>query len=215
MGVVLVKIEWDLLLWWHLIILKAEFGKNSKYTYTQQSLSTKENYFKGQKMQKLYLTFFYSGLSKFAPGTCGTAVALIPAFLVLRYLSVETLFLLSFLIFFISIKIIDDYERKTATHDSGMIVIDEVAGLFLTASLIAWVSNSLFSLVLAFVLFRLFDIAKPSIIGKVDKNVKGGLGVMGDDMLAGLFAGLLGAIIYGVGLKFKLLSWDIALEKLF
>lgn len=163
-------------------------------------------------MQKLYLTFFYSGLSKFAPGTCGTAAALIPAFLVLRYLSIETLFLLSFLIFFISIKIIDDYERKTATHDSGMIVIDEVAGLFLTASLIAWVSNSLFSLALAFVLFRLFDIAKPSIIGKVDKNVKGGLGVMGDDMLAGLFSGLLGAIIYGVGLKFNLLGWDISVQ---
>lgn len=166
-------------------------------------------------MQKLFLTFFYSGLCKFAPGTCGTAAALIPAFLVLRFLSVETLFLLSFLIFFISIKIIDDYERKTQTHDSSHIVIDEVAGLFLTASLIAWVSNSLFSLVLAFFLFRFFDIAKPSIIGKVDKKIRGGLGVMGDDMLAGLFAGLLGAIIYGIGLKFELLGWDIALKELF
>ena len=166
-------------------------------------------------MQKFYLTFFYSGLSKFAPGTCGTAAALVPAFLVLRYLSVETLFLLSMLIFCVSIKIIDDYERSTHTHDSSHIVIDEVAGLFLTASLIAWVSNSLFSLMLAFVLFRFFDITKPSIIGKVDKKVSGGLGVMGDDMLAGLFAGLLGAIIYGVGLKFELLSWDIELSKLF
>ena len=164
-------------------------------------------------MQKLFLTFFYSGLSPFAPGTCGTAAALVPAFLILRYLSVETLFLLAFLIFFVSIKIIDDYERKTATHDSSHIVIDEVAGLFLTASIIAWVSNSLFSLVLAFFLFRFFDIAKPSIIGRVDKNVSGGLGVMGDDMLAGLFAGLLGAVIYGLGLKFELLGWDIALSE--
>lgn len=166
-------------------------------------------------MQKLFLTFFYSGCVKFAPGTCGTAAALIPAFLVLRFLSVESLFLLSLLLFVVAIKIIDDYELKTQTHDSSHIVIDEVAGLFLSASLIAWVSNSLFSLVLSFVLFRCFDIYKPSIIGKVDKKVKGGLGVMGDDMLAGLFAGLLGAIIYGVGLKFGLLSWDIKLIELF
>lgn len=166
-------------------------------------------------MQKLYLTFFYSGLSPFAPGTCGTAAALVPAFLILRFISVETLFLLAFLIFFVSIKIIDDYERKSRTHDSSHIVIDEVAGLFLTASIIAWVSNSLFSLVLAFFLFRFFDIAKPSIIGRVDKNVSGGLGVMGDDMLAGLFAGLLGAVIYGIGLKFSLLGWDIRLDELF
>lgn len=166
-------------------------------------------------MQKLYLTFFYSGLSPFAPGTCGTVAALVPAFLILRFISVETLFLLAFLIFFVSIKIIDDYERKSRTHDSSHIVIDEVAGLFLTASIIAWVSNSLFSLVLAFFLFRFFDIAKPSIIGRVDKNVSGGLGVMGDDMLAGLFAGLLGAVIYGIGLKFSLLGWDIKLDELF
>ena len=164
-------------------------------------------------MQKLYLTFFYSGLSPFAPGTCGTVAALVPAFLILRFISVETLFLLAFLVFFVSIKIIDDYERKSRTHDSSHIVIDEVAGLFLTASIIAWVSNSLFSLVLAFFLFRFFDIAKPSIIGRVDKNVSGGLGVMGDDMLAGLFAGLLGAVIYGIGLKFSLLSWDMFLFK--
>ena len=166
-------------------------------------------------MQKLYLTFFYSGLSPFAPGTCGTVAALVPAFLILRFISVETLFLLAFLVFFVSIKIIDDYERKSRTHDSSHIVIDEVAGLFLTASIIAWVSNSLFSLVLAFFLFRFFDIAKPSIIGRVDKNVSGGLGVMGDDMLAGLFAGLLGAVIYGIGLKFSLLGWDIKLDELF
>ena len=166
-------------------------------------------------MQKIFLTFFYVGLSPFAPGTCGTAAALIPAFFVLKYLSVETLFLLAFLIFFVSIKIIDDYEKTTQTHDSGCIVIDEVAGLFLSASIIAWASNSLFSLVLAFFLFRFFDIAKPSIIGKVDKKVRGGLGVMGDDMLAGFFAGLLGAIIYGIGLKFELLSWDIMLKDLF
>lgn len=162
-------------------------------------------------MQKLFLTFFYSGCVKFAPGTCGTLAGVIPAFLVLYFLSVETLFLLSILLFLVGIKVVDDYEKKTLTHDSSHIVIDEVAGLFLSASFIAWASNSIFSLALAFVLFRLFDITKPSIIGRVDKKVKGGLGVMGDDMLAGLFAGLLGAMIYAIAQKFGLLSWDIKL----
>ncbi|NDJ27398.1 phosphatidylglycerophosphatase A [Campylobacter sp. MIT 19-121] len=166
-------------------------------------------------MQKCFLTFFYVGLINFAPGTFGSLAALVPAFLILRYLSVETLFLLSFLIFVFSINIINDYEKKTNTHDSKHIVIDEVAGVFLAASLAAWAKNSLFSLFLAFVLFRFFDITKPSVIGKLDKNVKGGLGVMSDDMLAGLFAGLLSAVIYGFGLKFELLSWDIALNEIF
>ncbi|TQR60684.1 phosphatidylglycerophosphatase A family protein [Campylobacter troglodytis] len=162
-------------------------------------------------MQKLFLTFFYSGCSQIAPGTCGSLAALIPAYLILKYLSIESLFLLSFLIFLVSIKIIDKYEQESLTHDDKQIVIDEVAGLFLALSLSAWASASYFSLLLAFVLFRLFDIVKPSIIGKVDKKIKGGLGVMGDDMLAGLFAGLLSAIIYGFGLKFELLGWDILL----
>lgn len=166
-------------------------------------------------MQKIFLTFFYSGCSNVAPGTCGTAAAMIPAFLILRYLSVETLFLASILIFVVAIGIINDYEKATNTHDDKHIVIDEVAGLFLAASFSAWVANTIFALVLAFVFFRLFDVIKPSIIGKVDKNVKGGLGVMGDDMLAGLFAGLLSAIIYGIGLKLNLLQWDIELIRLF
>lgn len=168
-------------------------------------------------MQKFFLTFCYSGLSPFAPGTCGSAAALIPAFLILYFLGASgasTLFLLSILLFLISIKIIDDYEKKLGKHDASEIVIDEVAGVFLTAAFTAWAHNSLFALVLAFVLFRAFDIAKPSIIGRIDREVGGGLGVMGDDMLAGLFAGLLGAIILGVMLKFELLGWDIMIESL-
>jgi phosphatidylglycerophosphatase A len=49
---------------------------------------------------------------------------------------------------------------------------------------------------LAFVYFRLFDIWKPSIIGKIDRDIKGGWGVMGDDILAGLFAGLATSMTY-------------------
>ncbi|EFB6096778.1 phosphatidylglycerophosphatase A, partial [Campylobacter coli] len=76
-------------------------------------------------------------------------------------------------------------------------------------------ANSLLNFFMAFVFFRIFDITKPSIIGKIDKKTKGGLGVMLDDMLAGLFAGLLSAVIYGFLLKFDLVFWDKDLINLF
>ena len=57
---------------------------------------------------------------------------------------------------------------------------------------------------LAFIFFRLFDIWKPSIIGKIDRDVKGGLGVMGDDVVAGFAAGIASAGVYQLLLKFVL-----------
>ncbi|MBM0637279.1 phosphatidylglycerophosphatase A [Campylobacter sp. VicNov18] len=166
-------------------------------------------------MQKLFLTFFYSGCAKKASGTCGTIAALLPAFFILKYLGSSTLFLLSILIFLLSIRIIDDYENKTGTHDDKHIVIDEVAGVFLACAIASSSENSIINFIIAFILFRFFDITKPSIIGKVDKKIKGGLGVMLDDMLAGLFAGLLTAVIYGFLTRFNLLIWDMNLKDLF
>lgn len=163
-------------------------------------------------MQKLFLTFFYSGCAKRAPGTFGTLAALIPAFFILKYLGVQTLFLLSILIFLVSIRIIDDYEKKSGIHDDKHIVIDEVAGVFLA---LAICGETLFTFLLSFVMFRIFDIKKPSIIGKIDKKVKGGLGVMLDDIAAGAFAGLFCAVAYGFLLRFELLAWDIKLVDLF
>lgn len=164
-------------------------------------------------MQKLFLTFLFRFCKKgkwdFWYYRCFNT-----CFFILKYLGINTLFLLSILIFVASIRVIDDYE-KTGIHDDKHIVIDEVAGVFLACAIAASVENSIVNFILAFVLFRLFDITKPSIIGKIDKKVKGGLGVMLDDMLAGLFAGLLSAVIYGFLLKFNLVFWDINLKDLF
>ena len=85
----------------------------------------------------------------------------------------------------------------------GEIVIGELAGVWITISM---VGHSAFGIVLSFILFRIFDIWKPSIIGKVDREVKGGLGVMGDDLLAGFFAGLLGLILIGIMQKVESLE---------
>lgn len=149
-------------------------------------------------MRKLFLTFFYSGLSPLAPGTCGSIAALLPAYIVLFYLGPTTLFLLSILLFVVAIKPINEYEKETNKHDDKSIVIDEVAGVFLACAISG---ANIYTFFLSFVFFRVFDITKPSVIGKVDKKCKGGLGVMGDDMLAGLFAGLLSSICHGLYLK--------------
>ena len=65
-------------------------------------------------------------------------------------------------------------------------------------------SNFVIMAVLAFVFFRIFDIWKPSIIGKIDRDVKGGLGVMGDDVIAGIVAGIASAGVYQLIEKFIL-----------
>ncbi|MGB5917988.1 phosphatidylglycerophosphatase A family protein [Arcobacter sp.] len=156
-------------------------------------------------MRKAFLTLFYSGLSPKAPGTVGSFVALIMGLALLQYIHVSTLFLLSLLISVIAIKQINIYEKEVGMHDGKEIVIDELAGMWLALSICGITNENMFYLApLAFLFFRLFDIWKPSIIGKIDKNVKGGWGVMGDDLVAGLAAGIASAGVYQLLLKFVL-----------
>lgn len=150
-------------------------------------------------MQRLFLTFFGVGLIPFAPGTFGSIAGAIFAWGILQIASATTLFLASILLFLVGVSVVNDYEKRTGTHDLSSIVIDEVAGVWLA---IAMCGENLWQLGLSLAFFRLFDIAKPSIIGRVDKQVGGGLGVMGDDMLAGFFAGLASLICYFGYFKF-------------
>ena len=146
-------------------------------------------------MNKLFLTLFYSGLSPKAPGTVGSFVALILGLVLLNYLSMTTFFLLTLLISVIAVKQINIYEKEIGTHDSKEIVIDELSGMWITLSIAAVEPNNYLLALIAFIFFRIFDIWKPSIIGKIDEKVKGGWGVMGDDMVAGFFAGLCTALV--------------------
>ena len=143
-------------------------------------------------MQKLFLTFFGAGLLPKAPGTWGSVAGAIVAWGILWAFSNTTLFLASILLFLASVSVIDSYEAKTGVHDHGSIVIDEVAGVWLA---IAISGDSVAQILLSLAFFRILD-------GRVDRNVKGGLGVMADDMIAGFFAGLASAICYGAYLKF-------------
>lgn len=101
--------------------------------------------------------------------------------------SANTLFLGAVFIGLIAITQIDKEEEETKRHDSSYIVIDELVGMWLAMAISGL---SLAGVVLSFIFFRIYDITKPSLIGKIDKEVKGGLGVVADDALAGILAGL-------------------------
>ena len=155
--------------------------------------------------RKFFLTVGFSGLSPKAPGTAGSFVSLIIGLFLLEFLHPSTLFLLALLITVIDIKQIDIYEKEVGIHDGKEIVIDELAGMWITLAICGInSSNILFMAPIAFIFFRLFDIWKPSFIGKIDRDVKGGLGVMGDDVLAGIAAGIATAGVYQLIEKFIL-----------
>ncbi|GHS54260.1 phosphatidylglycerophosphatase A [Helicobacter pylori] len=137
-------------------------------------------------LRACFLTLFFSGYSKKAPGTIGSLVALLLGLPVLIF-SANTLFLGAIFIGLIAIAQIDKEEEETKRHDSSYIVIDELVGMWLAMAISGL---SLAGVVLSFIFFRVYDITKPSLIGKIDKEVKGGLGVVADDALAGVLAGL-------------------------
>ncbi|UOR48559.1 phosphatidylglycerophosphatase A [Helicobacter pylori] len=137
-------------------------------------------------LRACFLTLFFSGYSKKAPGTIGSLVALLLGLPVLIF-SANTLFLVAVLIGLIAIAQIDKEEEESKIHDSSYIVIDELVGMWLAMAISGL---SLAGVVLSFIFFRIYDITKPSLIGKIDKEVKGGLGVVADDALAGVLAGL-------------------------
>ncbi|GAA8707693.1 phosphatidylglycerophosphatase A [Helicobacter pylori] len=137
-------------------------------------------------LRACFLTLFFSGYSKKAPGTIGSLVALLLGLPVLIF-SANTLFLAAVLIGLIAITQIDKEEEESKIHDSSYIVIDELVGMWLAMAISGL---SLAGVILSFIFFRIYDITKPSLIGKIDKEVKGGLGVVADDALAGTLAGL-------------------------
>lgn len=109
--------------------------------------------------------------------------------------SANTLFLGAVFIGLIAIAQIDKEEEETKRHDSSYIVIDELVGMWLAMAISGL---SLAGVVLSFIFFRIYDITKPSLIGKIDKEVKGGLGVVADDALAGVLAGLSALLVISV-----------------
>ncbi len=113
--------------------------------------------------------------------------------------SANTLFLGAIFVGLIAIAQIDKEEEESKIHDSSYIVIDELVGMWLAMAISGL---SLAGVVLSFIFFRIYDITKPSLIGKIDKEVEGGLGVVADDALAGVLAGLSALLVIHIILGF-------------
>ncbi|MAW07108.1 MAG: phosphatidylglycerophosphatase A [Halobacteriovoraceae bacterium] len=138
-----------------------------------------------KKLEILFLSFFGIGFMPKAPGTWGTLPA-VPIVWAVHHFEVPIIFLIPFFVitFIGSIYIINYTQKTYNVSDASWIVIDEVLGfLFLTPFI---KGNNLWHLLLAFILFRIFDAAKIFPVNWFDTNVKGGLGVMLDDLVAAI-----------------------------
>jgi phosphatidylglycerophosphatase A len=145
----------------------------------------------------LLATGLGSGLSPWAPGTCGTLVAmglylaglhLLPPVIYAAFVAVA---------FWTGAWLCERAERATALHDPGMLVVDEWVGYWLTMLPAVASGESGYAAALAgFALFRLFDVFKPWPANVADRKLPGGLGTMTDDMLAGGYAALVMMFIF-------------------
>ena len=141
----------------------------------------------------LFLAFgFGSGLAPRAPGTVGTLPAF-PLFWLARDLPLAIHIGVVAVAFLLGIRICGVAAKRLGVHDYGGIVWDEIVSMY-AVLIVAPLTVS--GWILAFLLFRLFDIAKPWPIRDLDHRLGGGLGIMLDALLAALYAAVLLAI-YG------------------
>ncbi len=147
----------------------------------------------GRKCVVVLATGCYTGYVPIASGTFGTLVAIPLCYLISRLGPVQAV-LLVLLFAGVAVWISDEAEKLFNSRDPGLIVIDEIAGFLVTMLFIPW---SIKGVVIGFLVFRCMDIAKPFPVRRVESRLKGGWGVVGDDILAGVYANVIARIITG------------------
>jgi len=133
---------------------------------------------------------FGTGLAPFAPGTAGSLLGVALAWLTLD-LGLTTQVGIAVAISAAGIWICGESARRLGVHDHGGIVWDEIAGMYVTLLVAPYTMSAW---ILAFLLFRAFDIVKPWPIRDLDHRLGGGLGIMLDDLVAALYAAILLAL---------------------
>lgn len=131
-------------------------------------------------------SFGYVGFFPIAPGTAGSFAAL-ALYAVVRWVNVSA-FELALIagVFVVGVWAAGGTERALGRKDPGPVVIDEVLGMLVTLALLPW---SLAGVLAGFLIFRLFDVVKPYPAGRLER-LPGGLGIMADDAMAGVYAHL-------------------------
>lgn len=148
------------------------------------------------RMSALIATFFGVGRAPFAPGTVASAIALAIGYPLVWWGGRFAVLVAGIAAFAIGAWATEHYARDIGNSDPSECVIDEVAGQWIA---LAFTPFTLVGFVLAFVLFRIFDIVKPWPISRLEK-IPGGMGIMADDIAAGLVAGIVVAALYETGI---------------
>jgi phosphatidylglycerophosphatase A len=142
----------------------------------------------------LLATGFGVGYSPFAPGTMGAFLA-IPFYLYFSEIPSPLYELTLLTFFFLSGWISGHAERYFGKKDDPRIVIDEVMGFFIT---MLWVNKKVLSILIGFLLFRLFDILKPFPIRYLERRWRGGFGIVLDDVIAGVYVNVILHLLYEI-----------------
>tara|TARA_B100000427_G_scaffold69697_1_gene56073 strand:- start:733 stop:1173 length:441 start_codon:yes stop_codon:yes gene_type:complete len=130
---------------------------------------------------KSIITFFFTGYIRFAPGTIASFFAMVVWFFIPNNLIVQLSIL--FMLLFLSLYLCYLHSINSDIKDPSYIVVDEVIGIFISLFMLP---KQLSFYIIGFIMFRIFDILKPSIIYNV-QNLKYGIGILADDIIAGLF----------------------------
>ena len=141
---------------------------------------------------------FGAGLSPVAPGTAGTALSLVAGIALAQVMHPLLVAFVSIPLFFVGVWACGVTGKDLGVQDHGSMVWDEVVAFLPLAAL---ASTSLVAEAVAFGLFRLFDIWKPFPIRELERRVKGGLGVMIDDVFAAFYAYIVFVIFIVVAFK--------------
>jgi len=146
-------------------------------------------------MNRLFLllaTGFGVGNSPIDPGTLGTLLA-IPVYYFLSNITSPLYEITLIGFFFLSVWISENAETFFGKKDDQRIVIDEMIGFLIT---MLWIPKTILFIIIGFILFRFFDILKPFPIRHLEKRLKGGFGVVLDDVAAGVYANIVLRLIY-------------------
>jgi len=154
-----------------------------------------------KKLNLLFLTFFMIGKVKYAPGTLASLITCVLFFILINIFSFTIIFLFTLVIFIYSFTAINNSFKEFKSEDPQEIVIDEVVGQMLPLLAIPiyetlYPLSTIYYCFSSFVLFRIFDIYKFFPINYIDNNVKGALGIMLDDIFAGIYSIIIIVIIF-------------------
>lgn len=147
-------------------------------------------------LARMVATALGAGYSPVAPGTCGTAVA-VPVAWACRELDTVTFVAVVVAVTLVGILAAHKADQVWGSHDSGRIVIDEVAGYLATMALVD--RGSWRALLVGFVVFRALDIIKPPPVRWIDDKVPGGAGVVLDDVAAGVMGAAIMVGLHAAG----------------